>query len=41
MEKIRHLKKRPATAELVEWATYEMASYADVIGSNRWTRLRK
>ena len=34
MEKIRHLKKRPTTAELVEWATHEMASYADVIDSN-------
>ena len=35
MEKIRHLKKKPTTAELVEWATHEMAAYADVICSNQ------
>lgn len=35
MEKIRHLKKMPTTAELVEWATHEMAACADVICSNQ------
>ena len=35
MEKIRHLKKRPTTAELVEWATHEMAAYADSICTNQ------
>ena len=35
MEKIRHLKKKPTTAELVEWATHEMAAYADSICANQ------
>ena len=35
MEKIRHLKKKLTTAELVEWATHEMAAYADSICANQ------